>query len=310
MEDELPTYDAVARYGAPVPAVEVTEEKEEQKKNESLANLRERLMNAEQKINDIRREEWQNEIPTIENITNDIQLLKTKSNTELQQVRQIWKSENSGCAMACHCCVCCPWGCDAANIYYKESISPKVRELREIRKTESASTELLKISKSWNYESKTEWKGGIAVAYNQATGKTEWKKGCKEGICGVYNPMTQEIEWKTYWNGDVYGVYHPLKQEIEWKEKWHHGIGGVWNPDKQEIEWKEAWNQGICGVWNPDKHIVEWKETWGGVAGYFDENEGVVKWVEEPWGGIAIIRWNSVTQTFDTSRGVCWDWSK
>ena len=274
----------------------------------TLDGLRERVMNGEQTLNELRREEWQNEVKTFENINNELQDLKSKSDAELKEIQSIWKSQHGDCARSCRCCTCCS-DCNAANIYYQENIAPKVRHLNKIQQTLTETKKLLNLSNSWNFETRQEWNGGIDVVYNPITGKTEWKKKWHHGVCGVFNPNTEQIEWKEKWNGDVCGVYNPVTKMVEWKEKWHYGIGGVWNPDKQEIEWMEEWNHGVCGVWNPIQHIVEWKTKWnGGIAGYFDENEGVVKWIDSWHHGVCIIRYNSSTKLFDTSRGCCWDW--
>ena len=88
-----------------------TEEKED-----VLAKLQTRVMNGEQFLKSSKRIEWYDEIKTFESIVTDTEALKSISESELTESRNIWISENDGCSRSCRCCTFCPGGCDADNV--------------------------------------------------------------------------------------------------------------------------------------------------------------------------------------------------
>jgi hypothetical protein len=154
---------------------------------------------------------------------------------------------------------------------------------------------------------RTHWNGSIAVVYNPTTGHTEWRQYRHGGIHGVYNPSTRTVEWECERHTGVYGVFNPQLNIVEWKRSFDGGVHGVYNPSTKLIEWRVSFHSGIGGVYNPLTEEVEWKTSYkGGVVGYFDVDTQSVKWIEKWHHGLAIIMWNSMTNSYVTSASCGW----
>jgi hypothetical protein len=157
------------------------------------------------------------------------------------------------------------------------------------------------------FEMHTYWNGSIAVVYNPITGRTEWKQNWHGGIHGVFNPITRTIEWQDEFQTGVYGVFNPKLNIVEWKKLYKGGVHGVYNPSTDNIEWQTSFHSGIGGVYNPLTRQIEWKTSFnGGVVGYFDYETQTVKWIEKWHHGIALILWNSNSNTYLTTSSCGW----
>lgn len=156
-------------------------------------------------------------------------------------------------------------------------------------------------------EIRRNWNGSVAVVYNPITGHTEWKQYRHGGIHGVFNPITRSVEWEYGSKTGIYGVFNPQLNIVEWKKLYKGGVHGVYNPSIGAIEWQTSFCSGIGGVYNPLTQQTEWRTSFhGGVVGYFDNEKETIKWIEKWHHGIALVSWDTITNTYLTTASCGW----
>jgi hypothetical protein len=197
----------------------------------------------------------------------------------------------------------------AATRYDVRYVKPRRQILRQRQELANLVVNLLQETRlaSDAVEIRQQWHGSIAVVYNAQTGQTEWRH-CNHGsVHGVFNPITNEVEWQTALHSGIYGVFNPGVNRVEWQTYFEGGVHGVYHPSSGQVEWKTASQSGVGGVYNPTTNEIEWKTSFqGAVIGFYDHREGLVKWIEQWQHGLAMIYWDSSTNSYLVTSSSGW----
>jgi hypothetical protein len=166
-----------------------------------------------------------------------------------------------------------------ANEYRKAHLVPHQEEVEADAEIYESAVNLLARVRDRNrpVDSSSAYKSGMAVVFNESTGRAEWDSAYKSGIAGVYNPSSGRVEWDSAYKSGIAGVYNPRTQQVEFNSAYKSGIAGVFNPKTGEVEWRSCYKGGVAGVWNPKTEKVEWCEAYkSGVAGAYNPRTGTV----------------------------------
>lgn len=152
---------------------------------------------------------------------------------------------------------------------------------------------------------RTSQRSGILAYRESNSGEIRWETSGNRAVAivGIEHDGTPQVERLD--SGGISSAYDPVeKRWVVDRGDRKRPTASIYDPTQRKVVSRsEGRHTGIGAVYNPATEKIEWASGYmKAIAGYFDENENRVKWVEQEHGGVACVtRSKSGEFTFSNS---------